>query len=128
MIGNLSVAEAARIMHKSQKFVRLGLEQQRFPFGVAVQTSKNQWSFHISPVKFYEYMGIPIAPEEKAVPAPSIKVAEAAQRLGANPQGIRECLKNKLFPFGEAVKTSSGRYTYFINRRLFDEYLKEHNL
>lgn len=54
----MSVAEAAKLMDKSQQFVRIGLQRNRLPFGAAVQNESGRWSYHISPNKFYEYMGI----------------------------------------------------------------------
>ena len=54
----MSVAEAAKMMDKSQQFVRIGLQRNRLPFGTAVQNDSGRWSYHISPNKFFEYMGI----------------------------------------------------------------------
>lgn len=48
--------EAGRIIGKPAQFVRVGLQQGRLPFGVAVKMSK-RWSYHIVPAKVYEYMG-----------------------------------------------------------------------
>ena len=53
----LKVSEAAKIMGKSQQFIRLGLQHGILPFGSAVKTS-SKWTYYISPVKFYEYIGI----------------------------------------------------------------------
>lgn len=55
-VKKLSVEEVARIMGKSDKFVRLGLQQGIFPFGSAVKVS-TKWSYYISPQKFNEYVG-----------------------------------------------------------------------
>lgn len=53
----MSVKEAASLMGKSIQFVRIGLQDGRFPFGSAVKLS-SRWSYHISPELFYEYVGI----------------------------------------------------------------------
>ena len=53
----MSVAKAAKLMDKSEQFVRIGLQRNRLPFGAAVQSTSGRWSYHISPNKFYEYMG-----------------------------------------------------------------------
>ena len=39
MKGNVSIKEAARLMNKSEMFVRIGLQRGILPIGVAVQTS-----------------------------------------------------------------------------------------
>lgn len=51
----ISVKEAASLMGKSIQFVRVGLQNGRFPFGSAVKLS-SRWSYHISPNLFYEYI------------------------------------------------------------------------
>lgn len=53
---NISVKEAAKIMGKSEQFVRVGLQKGILPFGVAVKLS-SIWTYHISPKLFYEYIG-----------------------------------------------------------------------
>jgi seryl-tRNA synthetase len=55
--GNImTVKEAAKIMGKSQQFIRVGLQRNLLPFGVAFKMS-NKYSYYISPKKFYEYVG-----------------------------------------------------------------------
>lgn len=56
MPQNISIKEAAEIMGKSQQFVRVGLQRGILPFGTAVKLS-SMWTYHISPKKFYEYIG-----------------------------------------------------------------------
>ena len=58
MAMNISVKEAAETMGKSQQFVRVGLQMGILPFGTAVKLS-SVWTYHISPKKFYEYIGEP---------------------------------------------------------------------
>lgn len=55
-MNRLSVKEAAEVMSVSPQFVRLGLQRGQLPFGTAVKTS-SKWTYYISPVKFYEYVG-----------------------------------------------------------------------
>lgn len=57
MIGNIKIKLAAQLMGKSEQFVRIGLQRGLLPFGTAVKMS-SMWTYHISPQKFYEYMGI----------------------------------------------------------------------
>ena len=54
---NISVAECARILGKSEQFVRIALQQGIAPFGFAVR-NKSVYSYHISPKKLKEYMGM----------------------------------------------------------------------
>ena len=53
---NISVSEAARKLGKSEQFVRIGLQRQLLPIGVAVQMS-SKWTYHISPKLLEEYIG-----------------------------------------------------------------------
>lgn len=53
----ITVKEAAKIMGKSNQFVRMGLQQKTLPFGAAVKMSGEKFSYYISPKKFYEFVG-----------------------------------------------------------------------
>ena len=53
---NVSVAEAARILGKSEQFVRIGLQRNILPIGTAVQMS-SKWTYHISPKLLQDYVG-----------------------------------------------------------------------
>ncbi len=55
--AEMTPQEAAKIIHKSVQYVRLGLQQQRLPFGSAVQKPDGKWSYDIVPIKVYEYVG-----------------------------------------------------------------------
>ena len=54
----IGVRNAARIIHKSPEYVRVGLQQGRLPFGSAVKVSSSRWSYNIIKKKLYEYAGI----------------------------------------------------------------------
>lgn len=62
----LPVKMAAKLMGLSEDTIQAGLIQGRFPWGYAIQTSKNHWRYWINAKKFYETEGIQ-APEEVAV-------------------------------------------------------------
>lgn len=51
----LTVQEAARIMGVTPRFLHLGLQHNRFPFGAAVKMDK-RWSYYINAKRFYRYM------------------------------------------------------------------------
>lgn len=53
---NIKVSEAARILGKSEQFVRVGLQRNLLPIGTAVQLS-SKWTYHISPKLLEEYAG-----------------------------------------------------------------------
>lgn len=61
---NVPVPLAARLMRKSQDWIKQGLRDGVFPWGYAVKLKK--WNYFISSVKFTEYTGIkvPISTEE----------------------------------------------------------------
>ena len=56
-LRRIQVHDAARLLGKSDQWVRVGLQQGRLPFGTAVQTGKKGFSYHISPKLLYEYIG-----------------------------------------------------------------------
>lgn len=55
-VEKISVKEASKLMGKSEQFLRVGLRNDRFPFGTAVKIT-SQWSYYISPKLFFEYIG-----------------------------------------------------------------------
>ena len=59
-IRRVSTAIAARILDKSEDFIRWGLQQGRVPIGSAVQTGPKRWSYHISPKLLADYSGLSI--------------------------------------------------------------------
>ena len=54
-----------------------------------------------------------------------VSVARAAELMNKGPQFVRVALQRGLVPFGFAVKLDEdgGRYDYYINPRMFCEYL-----
>ncbi len=52
--NKLTIKEAAAIMGVTPQFLRLGLQQGRFPFGTAVKMKR--WAYYINHTKFYEYL------------------------------------------------------------------------
>lgn len=53
---SISVKEAAKIMGKSEQFVRIGLQRGLLPFGQAIKMS-SIYTYYISPKLFEEYVG-----------------------------------------------------------------------
>lgn len=52
----ITIKEAAKIMHASEQLIRIGLRNNRFPFGTAVKLS-SRWTYYISAKLFYDYTG-----------------------------------------------------------------------
>lgn len=55
-IETISVEEAAQILGKTAQFVRLGLQQERLPFGVAVKGTGGHYSYVIPKKKFLAWL------------------------------------------------------------------------
>ena len=67
MVRKIPTAIAARVLGKSEDFIRFGLQQRAFDFGTAVKTGDNRWSYHISPKGLAEYSGFPLMRIEQMV-------------------------------------------------------------
>lgn len=63
MSGNVSIKETAKLMNKSEMFVRIGLQRGLLPIGTAIKTS-SKYSYHISPKLLGDYLGINLNEEE----------------------------------------------------------------
>ena len=57
-LKNVPVDQAAKMLGKSRQFVRVALQRGIAPFGFAVKLSGEKFSYHISPKKLNEYIGI----------------------------------------------------------------------
>jgi len=55
-LKNISVGQCAKMLGKSEQFVRVALQTGTAPFGFAAK-NKSVWSYHISPKKLNEYIG-----------------------------------------------------------------------
>ena len=56
----ITVHQAAKLLNKSPLFVYCGLRSGKLPIGTAYQLSGKQYTYHISPGKLAEYMGMSI--------------------------------------------------------------------
>jgi len=63
-MANISVKEAAKVLGKSEQFVRIGLQRGLLPIGTAVKMS-SIWTYHISPKLLEEYTGVKL--KDKAI-------------------------------------------------------------
>lgn len=52
-----------------------------------------------------------------------MNVAECANLMGKSPHFVRVGLRNGIFPFGFAVKTSS-KWCYYVNDLRFSRYME----
>jgi hypothetical protein len=53
--AKITVKEAAQVMGVNPRFLQVGLQLQRFPFGTAVKGQK-RWSYYINANRFNAYM------------------------------------------------------------------------
>lgn len=56
MHETMTVAEAAAEMNCTEQFIRVALQQERVPFGVAIKSSSNRWNYWIDRAKFRAWM------------------------------------------------------------------------
>lgn len=54
----LSPEETGKVIRMRAQSVRLGLQQGRFPFGIAIQKPNGRWTYNIIASKVYEYAGL----------------------------------------------------------------------
>ena len=50
------VSEAAKKLGMNVQTLRLGLQQGLFPFGVAIHTSQNRYTYYINETRFEKYI------------------------------------------------------------------------
>ena len=67
----ITVKTAARIMEKGEMFIRIGLQRNLLPFGLAVQKNPQKrrckYDYYINPKEFAEYLGLSREELEKEV-------------------------------------------------------------
>ncbi len=68
---NIKVKEAAKLMGKSEQFIRIGLQRGLLPFGNAIQNPGGKYSYYISPELFEKYTGIKVTKKENIEPTKS---------------------------------------------------------
>lgn len=66
---NIKVSEAAKLMGKSEQFIRIQLQRGLLPIGCAKQSSNGKYSYYISPKLFEEYTGIKIETKKENIEA-----------------------------------------------------------
>ncbi len=116
----LTVEKTAKIMECTPQFLRLALQQGMFDFGVAVKTSNNRYTYHINIYQFYKYIGMS---EDEELTDVRLTIEETAEKMDCTPHFLRLALQQGKYDFGVAVKTSSNRFTYYINGNKFYEYM-----
>mgnify|MGYP004645947461 CR=1 FL=1 len=60
--GKITVVEAAKILHVSDQFVRIGMQRDVLPIGTALKMS-SKWTYQISEKLLAQYSGADIAAE-----------------------------------------------------------------
>lgn len=54
--GSMLVEEAAKKLNISTQTLRLGLQQNKFPFGTAVKTSPRRYTYYINETALEKYL------------------------------------------------------------------------
>ena len=52
----MKVSECAKLLGKSEQFIRISLHRSILQFGTAIKMS-SKWTYHISGAKVMEYLG-----------------------------------------------------------------------
>ena len=60
--GKITVVEAAKILHVSDQFVRIGMQRNVLPIGTALKMS-SKWTHQISEKLLAQYSGADVAAE-----------------------------------------------------------------
>lgn len=60
--GKITVIEAAKILHVSDQFVRIGMQRNVLPIGTALKMS-SKWTYQISEKLLAQYSGADVAAE-----------------------------------------------------------------
>lgn len=64
-VETITCAEAAQMIHKNAEFIRAGLRQNKFDFGVAVEGKNGQFNYLIFKDKFLRFIGKEVQTDEK---------------------------------------------------------------
>ena len=64
-VETITCAEAAQMIHKNAEFIRAGLRQNKFDFGVAVEDKNGQFNYLIFKDKFLRFIGKEVQTDEK---------------------------------------------------------------
>lgn len=55
--NNMTIKEVAKLLGKSEMFVRIGIQRHLLPFGTAIKLpERERYSYHISPEAVYKYI------------------------------------------------------------------------
>lgn len=66
----ITVAQAASLMSKSTLFVREAMRREVLDIGTAMQMpGSTKWTFHISPTKLAEYLGLSLNEMQERIDA-----------------------------------------------------------
>jgi hypothetical protein len=52
----MTIKQASALLGVSEQFLRIGLQQGKFPFGTAVKTS-SRWTYYINSTLLLKYIG-----------------------------------------------------------------------
>jgi hypothetical protein len=56
MCGKMLVSEAAKQLGMATQTLRLGLQQDKFPFGTAIRTSEKRFTYYVNEERLKNYL------------------------------------------------------------------------
>jgi len=56
-MSRVTIQEASRLLGIPQQCLRIGLQQERFPFGHAIRTSERRYTYYINRKRLEMYLG-----------------------------------------------------------------------
>lgn len=66
----ITIKEAARVLERSEQFVRIGLQRNLLPFGFAMKRNgARKFDYFINPAQFATYCGVTLADLEGGLKA-----------------------------------------------------------
>lgn len=57
-MSRVTIQEASKLLDMPEQMLRVGLQQDRFPFGTAVRSSEHRFTYYIHRGRLYEYLGV----------------------------------------------------------------------
>lgn len=116
---NISQTQVARMTGKSKGSISMYLSGQTVPS----EKTQNEMaeSLGLPPDYFTQEKAAELKVSGKLNEIETLSVHEVAQIMHKHTQTIAAGLQQGVFPWGYGIKTSEHRWSYFINKRRFEE-------
>lgn len=114
----MKVEDVARALRMTPETVRKGLIQKVFPWGYAIRTGEDRWLYLINGEKFLRYEMV----DDRTGCVERADVEDIAKIMHTASGNLRKGLVQQVFPWGYAIRTGEGRFSYFVNARRFQKH------